>query len=443
MYFKTQAIETLTPFYEGKTPEELNTRRSLPFDLFEDTEHTPLEELFKSALAINLDQPIDDDVKAHIQHAIAVALTKAGVSRLSECPNIQKIEYKEEKSSVLPKEVTSIPSLRVLELNYNRKFKALHKNLKLAENLLALNLRLLHNIRDISAITALQNLTYLEFYNTIKLEDYDPILELKKLDHLNVDTIDLNLVAPTFTKLHPIKTLELRSSCFMDYHQPVLYDIIDAHKDSLLGLGLQSSNLFHKPLPHLPRLEELDLYSIQQLHPGTFDNTPSLQALNLHHFKEDTLPSSLDTLTTLELLDLSFASALTTDGIKVLGSLENLKYLNLTNTPLTEFPVEFGALKNLNALSLNSAKIQDISVLKSLTSLKYLDLNSFKDQKQLEDVVLNLLNLEEVVVHTDIDIKPLANAPALKRVSRIYNKYKQEDVGPDFTAYQSTAFRNT
>lgn len=443
MYFKTQTLDALTAKHQGKTLADVGTRPKLPFGLFEEPQNTSLETLIKGVNSIDLDRPLDDEVKAHVQHVIAVKLTKDGVSRLAECPNIRKIEYKDEKSATLPKEVTSVPTLEVLQLHHNKKFKALHKNLTLAAQLRALKITQLQNLQDISAIKALQDLTYLELYNTTKLKDYEPLLALEKLEHLRLESISLDTCQDTLTKLRPLHSLELANCCYMEEDQSLLYAIIDAHKDTLKSLGVQSCKLFNKPLPPMPHLQELDMDGASLLHADTFAQMPSLLALDLHYFDAETLPSSLEALSKLELLKLSSARALTVEGAKVLGQLQNLKYLDLSRTSLAALPDNLQNLKHLEALDLSEAsELQDLSVLEKMTSLKYLIVGSFKQQQQIEKIVLGLPNLEEVVVSPEIDIQPLAQSPSLKRVSLGYGSYTQEQVGPNFTPYYSTAFRN-
>ena len=122
------------------------------------------------------------------------------------------------------------------------------------------------------------------------------------------------------------------------------------------------------------------------------------------------LPKSIDMLTNLKELDLSFAKITGLSGIE---NLTNLQELNLDKTMITSLS-GIENLTNLRWLILSETKITDLSGIENLTNLQWLDLSEtpITDLSGIENLTnLQWLNLN----YTKID------SQELKRLSKLKN----------------------
>jgi Leucine-rich repeat (LRR) protein len=422
--------------YYPDTYAELQATPSLPYGV-----RTQTDNLSIAALIADGSEPDMDDLsKKHHSGVVCLdRITRATLDRLQGLPNLQRIGFTDEKTSVLPREITTLPSLRLLELNLNRKFKKLHKNLGLAGGLEALLLTNLHNLTDISILASLPKLAHIAFYNTIKLEDYTPLQQLPQLRHLELLSLDLELAAPVVGTLTDLTTLDVKSSAYFERTFAVLISLIES-LPSLTALGLGSADLSLGTLPPLDHIEQLNLDGVETYPSGLFAQARSLRSLTMQFYESDALPQDLGKLASLEALDLSFAKTLHNDtDFTPLAELVNLQHLDLSQLKvLTRLPDAVGTLSTLRQINLAGHRLQEISALRGLPELRCANLQGVKDEAHLVDVVMSLPALERVEVAHSIDIRKLADHPSLKLI--LGTKPKPETVADRFDLRHSAAF---
>lgn len=355
-----------------------------------------------------------DQWAANVVH---VAVDKQSAPQVSRFPNLQSLSYVEQKSSVFPKELSGLETLRVFTLDDARKFAKLPKELTSYPNLEALNLQSMRTIKDISLLSSLPHLRYIKFYNTLKIDDYSPLLEVTDLRHLVLASIDYEKVAPTVEQLGQLDALEIQSSLTFDSQLDRFEETLRA-LPHLKKLGLQSASLRGRPLSvTLEDLTELDLSGASDITPELFTATPALRALNLPHYRGEALPTSLATLTQLEALDLDFLYEIEQDAdFSPIAALSNLKHLKMNARKFTKIPKEFGQLKKLEQLELSSA-FTDLSALHGLPSLHTLAVYHLTANDEIIALAKSLPNLKRLLVNDTIDISPLADHPSLLYVS--------------------------
>ena len=114
-----------------------------------------------------------------------------------------------------------------------------------------------------------------------------------------------------------------------------------------------------------------------------------------------------------------------------IGQLSNLKVLYADNLKFAKFPNGFSKLKKIEKIYAGYNSIQDIKIIGSLVSLKYLDLVG----NYIDDIspISNLVNLEVLQLENNLIAKipeSLTNLKNLKRIN-LYNNPKMFKA-PDF-----------
>lgn len=412
MQFDTHLRSTMFSYYPD-TFAELLESPSLPMGVVASPERLTLQEL--------IDECGEPDMHTlSAEHRAGVVslrkITRANLVRLQGLPNLRRVAYSDEKSAVLPKEVATLPHLRVLELNLTRKFKKLHKNLALATNLEALLMINLQNLTDVGALASLPKLTHVTFSNTVKLRDYSPLQSLAQLRHLALHSLDLTLAAPTAQTLQ-LTELDLKGSVFYKSCFPALAALIES-QPSLTGLGLAGAVLDHGALPSLDHLQQLNLDGVSRHSEGMFSRARGLKSLSMQFYEAEALPAGFEALSELEALDLSFSKALQGDaGLSSLASLSKLQHLDLSQArQLSRLPESVASLRALRQINLGGSQTQEVSALRGLPALRCANLSGVKDAPHLVDVVMSLPALERVEVAPHIDISALAEHPSLKLI---------------------------
>ncbi|KAI7998690.1 Disease resistance protein [Camellia lanceoleosa] len=165
-------------------------------------------------------------------------------------------------------------------------------------------------------------------------------------------------------------------------------------------------------LPNLPDslyggmeelLKNLRLPNLPDSFYGGMKELKALSMLNL--YVEGSLPTSLRWLTNLRSLSL-YKCRLIND-VSVIGALENLEILSFEGTKIEELPKEIGRLSHLKLLDLMRCGVERIcpGVLSSLSKLEELYLgSSFDDENRIEEtkatlVVCGLSNFTTLVIH--------------------------------------------
>ncbi len=344
------------------------------------------------------------------------------LAKLTELPNLQRVNYTLGDTATLPDTVARLPRLRMLQLTQGRRadlgpnpLSAIPETLRHASRLEALDLELLHALTDISLLVDLPKLRHVRLYNTTALRDYAGLHELPRLQSLTLESIDLDRAADVLPTLTGLTTLDLKSSLRRST-VPLLAETL-AGMPALRGLSLRSGTL-GDGLPPLTELRQLNLYSIDELPPGLLATATSLEVLSLEFWCEAALPDGIDALTELRALDLSFSSLTDDTDAGALTALTHLEILDLSQQQaLTRVPEAVGALPRLRQLSLAGHRIRDISALRGHPSLSSADLSGVQDQAHLVDVVMSMPALERVEVSKAIDINPLADHPTLRFVT--------------------------
>ncbi|CAL5351008.1 unnamed protein product [Camellia sinensis] len=149
------------------------------------------------------------------------------------------------------------------------------------------------------------------------------------------------------------------------------------------------------PKLHLLRLEDSYASELPNLPDNFYGGMKELKALSmLNVYIEGSLPTSLRWLTNLRSLSL-YECGLIND-VSVIGALENLEILSFEGTKIEELPKEIGRLSHLKLLDLLECGVKRIcpGVLSSLSKLEELYLgSSFNDEHRIEETKATLTEL--------------------------------------------------
>ncbi|KAI7996266.1 Disease resistance protein [Camellia lanceoleosa] len=161
------------------------------------------------------------------------------------------------------------------------------------------------------------------------------------------------------------------------------------------------------PKLYLLRLEDNHASNLPNLPDSFYGGMKELKALSmLNVYIEGSLPTSLRWLTNLRSLSL-YKCGLIND-ISVIGALENLEILSFQGTKIEELPKEIGRLSHLKLLDLLQCGVKRIcpGVLSSLSKLEELYLgSSFNDEHRIEETkatfteLCGLSNFTTLVIH--------------------------------------------
>ncbi|CAL5422399.1 unnamed protein product [Camellia sinensis] len=161
------------------------------------------------------------------------------------------------------------------------------------------------------------------------------------------------------------------------------------------------------PKLHLLRLEDSYASELPNLPDNFYGGMKELKALSmLNVYIEGSLPTSLRWLTNLRSLSL-YECGLIND-VSVIGALENLEILSFEGTKIEELPKEIGRLSHLKLLDLLQCGVKRIcpGVLSSLSKLEELYLgSSFNDEHGIEETkatfteLCGLSNFTTLVIH--------------------------------------------
>ncbi|KAI7999070.1 Disease resistance protein [Camellia lanceoleosa] len=161
------------------------------------------------------------------------------------------------------------------------------------------------------------------------------------------------------------------------------------------------------PKLQLLRLQDNSASKLPNLPNSFYGGMKELKALNmLNVYIEGSLPTSLRWLTNLRSLSL-YECGLIND-VSVIGALENLEILSFEGTKIEELPKEIGRLSHLKLLDLMRCGVVRIcpGVLSSLSKLEELYLgSSFDDENRIEETkatlteLCGLSNFTTLVIH--------------------------------------------
>ena len=248
-----------------------------------------------------------------------------------------------------------------------------------------------NSISDLSPLTGLSNLTWLELgYNSIT--DVSSLSVLANLTHLDVSFNSITDVSP-LTKLTNLATLHLSGNSFRDI----------------------------SPLSTLTNLTRLELIATYVSDVSALSSLTKLEVLDLlgNRITEVRISdiSALSSLTNLKWLRLSRHDKIT--DFSVLSSMRSLETLYLAETSVTDL-LWISSLTALRSLSLFNNKISDVPPLSGLTNLVWLNLN----RNSVMDVsALSVLtNLQTLFLSNNRirDLSPLSANTGLGSGDRVY-----------------------
>jgi Leucine-rich repeat (LRR) protein/uncharacterized protein YjdB len=181
---------------------------------------------------------------------------------------------------------------------------------------------------------------------------------------------------------------------------------LDVSDKNILDLG---------GIENLTSLETLNLDSNRKLNVDTIsklNELPNLKYLDLSSTPVDDLSvlSGLIHLQSLKLqMNCKYDGFANVDGLK---SLTNLKELDLSDNPIGDIN-GLKDLTNLEKLNLGSTSLKDISALSGLKNLQYLNLN----RNDIEDIssLSGLTNLQ----YLDLGMNPVSNISALSKLTNL------------------------
>jgi Leucine-rich repeat (LRR) protein len=199
---------------------------------------------------------------------------------------------------------------------------------------------------------------------------------------------------------------ELRSNSKIIYDDNIIYKVKDGHI-SALGISYWKSENLPNSIENLTKLKFLDLsYNYLKFLPESMINLSQLEYLDLSWNEFTEFPSFLASINNRDLyLDLKYNQI---KSIPIwIKKLSFLKSLNLRNNKIERIPYSIGSLKNLEYLDLRENNIESIpSCIESLTSLKQLRLG--KNRITKIPTAIQYLKALEVL---DLEYNNIQNIP--------------------------------
>ena len=227
--------------------------------------------------------------------------------------------------------------------------------------------------------------------------------QLTKLEYLSISKLQITKLPNEISSLKNLRVLRIDSCQSLEKFPRIICKISDLRKLRLV----ENENLKELPpeMGNLTNLQELSVRSIRLPKlPSEIQQLMKLKILNLDGFLPS-FPLAICSLTQLENLDLN------NNRLKTISSeisrLVNLKCLNLENNLLRKFPEEFLNCSKLRTLVLNKCDLTDIpSSINKLSSLQSLYLNSNPLTKTSFPIELGQLDqLKYLIVDKDEDEK--------------------------------------
>jgi len=218
-----------------------------------------------------------------------------------------------------------------------------------------------------------------------KIKDYSPLLELKNLEHLELD-FQKNLDLEIISQITSLQVL----TCFHNKKLKAVHLLANLQQLSFLDLSqtdIEEVDFINK----IPSLEHLFLEGNEIKNLSVLSFLKGLKTLDLTY---NEMFLSLDFLKNLkELRKLSLKNCELEEEADKIRHLKQLKYLNLAYNKLNR--VDFLAeLTQLEELDISENQIHDLKPIKNLTKLKKLDL--FLNKIHDLDPLQNLTNLEDL-----------------------------------------------
>ena len=242
-----------------------------------------------------------------------------------------------------------------------------------------------NNIRDITALGSLTKLTKLNLHNG-NISDVSPLGNLTSLKELNLsgkeDLSDitalssltkltkLELFGTNISDVSPLGKLTKLTTLSIGGYNSNISDITAlSNLTELTQLRLDGTRV--SDLSALSKLTNLTFLSLRDLIIGDFSPLYKLPKLTSLYLSLSNINDDLSVLKQFPHLTELYLFGCNISDVTALGSLTNLKVLNLSNNNITDVSPLF-SLTNLVNLSLNHNQINDILPLYNLTNLTYL-----------------------------------------------------------------------
>ncbi len=266
----------------------------------------------------------------------------------------------------------------------------------------------------------LNKLSYLSLENT-RLGDYTEIGKLVNLEGINFTdfkrgkSVDF-LVTLTNIKRLELPNLELKNLNFVEKIASLEYLDIEYNK--------KITNII--ALSNLENLKELNLGSLKKLEDlSPISNLKNLESLII----SSTNVSDITLLENLENLKILSCINVDIPNIDVVSKFTKLEELYISSNLITDFsPLE--NLISLKKLILTSTNFKDISKLKNLKNLEYINLNYTKNLENLE-VLGSFTQLKSIdmygIVMSDISFEWLSSLKELTEFNIMIPKHLKKD----------------
>ncbi len=375
----------------------------------------------------------DEDADAHLERVYSARVDKSEVGFLEKYPNLQRIEYTEEKSTVLPDEIAERTGVRFLTFDCTKKYKKLPKALAKMPQLEALEIVNVPALRDISLVSELPNLRHLRIYGCSKVEDFSALAALDKLEELHLESFWWDAIPDVLSALPSLRRLNLGGSVRDDTDLSVLREMPE-----LESLSLQWSELQKTP-PEFAGLVGLRKLKFEHCEFESFDSIAALknlEVLDTYGLQNEAVPAAIGELRSLRFLALKQMENLS--DISALRGLE-IDRLDLSGNGFEATPPELGELTSLRELKLGgSENLTDVSSIANLKNLDFLDL-SFLPMSEypaaLDELTsLRVLNLGSAKFPLD----RLAKHPSLDLVYLGFTQLDGEMEGTTYIEDQSS-----
>jgi leucine-rich repeat protein SHOC2 len=375
----------------------------------------------------------DEEADAHLDRVYSARVDKSEVGFLEKYPNLQRIEYTEEKSTVLPDEIAERAGVRFLKFEGTKKYKKLPKALPKMTQLEALNIENIASFRDLSLLSELPNLRYLRIYGCSKVEDFSALAALENLEELHLESFWWDAIPDVLSALPNLRHLNLGGSVRDDTDLGVLREM-----PQLESLMLQWADLQETP-PELAELTGLRKLKMEHCEIESFDSIAALknlEVLDTYGLQNDAVPGAFGELRNLRYLALKAMENLT--DVSALRGLE-LDRLDLSGNGFEATPPELGELTSLRELKLDgSEKLTDVSSIASLKNLDYLDL-SFLPMSEYPAAIDELTSLRVLNINSaKFPLDRLAEHPSLEFVYLGYTVLDGEIEGTTYIDEQSS-----
>lgn len=373
----------------------------------------------------------------------------AGASRiegLERLKNVQVLDLRGNQLHELPPGVFAIGGLKSLGLSQNS-FPNFPTEIGRLAQLDSLDLSgnaLMHLAPEIGQ---LKNLVYLDLSWNGLIDLPREIGQLTQLQTINLSGNDLRFLGNLLEPLAALERVDLSGNGLLDMSRGSFH-LSPANRWKFVNLSglpsfqysaavfyiqnleyLKISDLRHtQPLPpeigNLTRLRRLDLSGLELKNlPAELGKVTELESLNISGNGLEDLPPEMAQLAKLEYLD---ASKNPLRALTAVGSLAQLKHLDISQTSLTSLPPEIGNLTKLVYLDVSQSALAQLPPeMGRLVSLAYLNVSN-TGLERFPPQIGSLINLTELnFARTTMEQFPPAvlRLPKLQRLNASNNYF--------------------